>query len=237
VKDGDTVVIGGLISDRFLDEQNKVPFLGDIPILGWLFKSKIRTLQKVNLLVFLTPHIVRSPTDMEYESIRKREEFIARSRHTAELSDEVRERARRRWQEAEASGEFYAPVTGENPVRNRMIELAGKHPLERMQAIEREGRAQAERDRLAAEAALASPEYVIETFMGSDETAATRLLVDLVDAVYDGRLVTRDVDGSLVLEIRVGPYADIETAQDEAASIRRVHGVRANVVVVPTGAP
>jgi len=82
-----------------------------------------------------------------------------------------------------------------------------------------------------------APEYVIETFMGSDETAATELLVELVDAGYDGRLVTRDVDGSLVLEVRVGPYDELEVAQEEAETIRRVHGVRANVVVIPKATP
>ncbi|MEK7680414.1 MAG: type II secretion system secretin GspD [Deltaproteobacteria bacterium] len=59
VKDGQTVVIGGLIQEK--DEENitKVPLLGDIPILGWLFKHKSVDKKKTNLLVFITPHVVR----------------------------------------------------------------------------------------------------------------------------------------------------------------------------------
>jgi hypothetical protein len=237
VKDGDTVVIGGLLSDRYLDEQNKVPFLGDIPILGWAFKSKIRNLKKVNLLVFLTPHIVRSPADMEFQSIRKREEFIARTSSDAAISNDVRERAKRRWERAEAAGTFYEPVTGENPVRNRMIELAGKHPLERMREIELADREEKERLRLDAASRHTAPTYVVEAFMGSDEAAATELLVALVDAGYDGDLITRNIDGALAIEVRVGPFETLEDAQKEATTIGRVHAVRANVVVIPSEEP
>ena len=64
------------------DQVTKIPLLGDIPLLGWLFKSTSTTVQKANLLVFLTPHIVR-----QYEKIRtildkklkERDEFIERS--------------------------------------------------------------------------------------------------------------------------------------------------------------
>ena len=60
VADGETVVIGGILTDDYTDNVTKVPFLGDIPVLGWAFKTTSRSLTKKNLLVFLTPHIVRS---------------------------------------------------------------------------------------------------------------------------------------------------------------------------------
>ncbi len=65
VGDSDTVVIGGLIRDKIQENVDKVPLLGDIPILGWLFKSTSTKVQKNNLLIFLTPHIVR-----QYEKVR-----------------------------------------------------------------------------------------------------------------------------------------------------------------------
>jgi type II secretory pathway component GspD/PulD (secretin) len=58
VQDKQTVVIGGLMQDRDEDTTTKVPFLGDIPLIGWLFKYKTAQKTKTNLLVFLTPHIV-----------------------------------------------------------------------------------------------------------------------------------------------------------------------------------
>lgn len=64
VDDHQTVVIGGLIETRVNDTSAKVPFLGDIPLLGWLFKAKTRQNQKTNLVILLTPHIVRTPEEM-----------------------------------------------------------------------------------------------------------------------------------------------------------------------------
>jgi len=237
VNDGDTVVIGGLISDRFADVITKVPFLGDIPILGWAFKTKVRTLKKVNLLVFLTPHIVRSPADMEYESIRKREEFISRTRPSTDLTQEERRLAGERWVESAASGTPYEPAAGRNPVRNRVLELAGKHPVERMRAIEQAKREESVRKRAAEEAARRAPQYLLEASMGGDERAATDLLVALIDAGYEGRLVSGDVDGTLLLELRVGPYETLEEAQTVGGDIGRSHGVTPRVIVVPREAP
>lgn len=61
VTSGDTAVLGGLIQDREIEEVKKVPLLGDIPVLGWLFKGSKKTISKINLLIFLTPRIVRNP--------------------------------------------------------------------------------------------------------------------------------------------------------------------------------
>ena len=59
VKDNQTVVIGGLMQELEEENINKIPLLGDIPLLGWLFKNKSVNKRKTNLLVFLTPHIVK----------------------------------------------------------------------------------------------------------------------------------------------------------------------------------
>jgi general secretion pathway protein D len=64
VKDSDTVVIGGLIQDQDQETISKIPFLGDIPVLGWLFKTKSLKRTKTNLLIVLTPYIVRDSVDM-----------------------------------------------------------------------------------------------------------------------------------------------------------------------------
>lgn len=58
VRDRDTIAMGGLLRDRELISNNKVPLLGDIPVLGWLFKNKSRTIEKVNILFFMTPRIL-----------------------------------------------------------------------------------------------------------------------------------------------------------------------------------
>jgi general secretion pathway protein D len=74
VEDGQMVVIGGLIRDDRSDETKKVPCVGNLPILGWLFKSYSGSKNKTNLLLFITPHIVRSPEDLEKATTKKRQE-------------------------------------------------------------------------------------------------------------------------------------------------------------------
>lgn len=63
VKSGETVVIGGMIQDDSEAGTSKVPGLGDIPLLGWLFKTKSTSGTRTNLFVFITPKIVQTPGD------------------------------------------------------------------------------------------------------------------------------------------------------------------------------
>jgi len=64
VKDGTTIIIGGLIKDQRTSTVNKVPLLGDIPIIGQAFRKTESMVQKQELVVFLTPHIVTGEYDM-----------------------------------------------------------------------------------------------------------------------------------------------------------------------------
>lgn len=70
-QDKQTLVVGGLVRDNITLSERKVPLLGDIPWLGWLFKSQSRQVEKLNLLVFLTPHLVRDDADMIELNARK----------------------------------------------------------------------------------------------------------------------------------------------------------------------
>ncbi|MEQ8765582.1 MAG: secretin N-terminal domain-containing protein [Planctomycetota bacterium] len=58
VPDNFTVVIGGVITDSLRTQESKIPLLGDLPLLGFLFRSKQDTVQKTNLYFFVTPHIL-----------------------------------------------------------------------------------------------------------------------------------------------------------------------------------
>jgi general secretion pathway protein D len=59
VDDGSIIVLGGLLSDEYSGAASQVPALGDIPVIGWLFKSESRTRTKKNLMVFLRPVVMR----------------------------------------------------------------------------------------------------------------------------------------------------------------------------------
>ena len=82
VKDRHTLVLGGLMKDTDTVSYTKVPFLGDIPVLGWAFKSKSVTRGKKNLLIFITPSIVTSVAEAAELTLEK----------TSEAGEELRER-------------------------------------------------------------------------------------------------------------------------------------------------
>jgi len=81
VDDGQILVLGGLIQDRVEKSEFKVPLLGDIPLLGWLFRYETRKSGKVNLMVFIRPSILRTAlasqglTNDRYEYLRNQQEL------------------------------------------------------------------------------------------------------------------------------------------------------------------
>ncbi len=79
VKDQQTVVIGGLVRNRVARADTKIPILGDIPVLGALFRSSTDSLDKTNLLLILTPHIIRDQDDLRVifeRKMQERQEFL-----------------------------------------------------------------------------------------------------------------------------------------------------------------
>ena len=88
VKDGQTIVIGGLVSDRKSILQNKTPILGDLPLIGNVFKFKQKSSQKRNLMILLTPRIVE--TDVDMQSIleqQQRRKMLLQERGLGTLED------------------------------------------------------------------------------------------------------------------------------------------------------
>ncbi|MCE9666701.1 type II secretion system secretin GspD [Myxococcus stipitatus] len=78
-KDQETVVLGGIMQDRTIESVNKVPILGDIPIIGNFFRDTSRRKTKTNLLLFLTPYIIRGPEDFRVifeRKMKERQQFV-----------------------------------------------------------------------------------------------------------------------------------------------------------------
>jgi general secretion pathway protein D len=82
--DGQTVVIGGLMQNTKTETVTKIPLLGDVPLLGNLFRRTIKNDAKTELIIFLTPHIVAAPTELAALSTRQRD----RSDATKGLTEE-----------------------------------------------------------------------------------------------------------------------------------------------------
>jgi general secretion pathway protein D len=88
VKDRQTMVIGGLIRDNVTSSTSKVPWLGDIPLLGWLFKSKTTNVDKANLMIFITPYIIKGEDEAADITKRKGEALEKfRDEHLIEKKD------------------------------------------------------------------------------------------------------------------------------------------------------
>ncbi len=78
-KDQETVVIGGIMQDRTIENSSKVPVLGDIPVLGVLFRESTKHSIKTNLLLFLTPYIIRDSSDFRRifeQKMAERQKFV-----------------------------------------------------------------------------------------------------------------------------------------------------------------
>lgn len=219
VADGETVVVGGLISDVLNKSVNKVPFLGDIPVIGWAFKSRTHTLRKINLVVMLTPHIVRNEEDLESESIRKRIEFQEDALGDPSFEDAPRTEGEKKLL----------------PVETRLWDLRDRYPRARMNEIDEERAAARE----ALEAARMGPppdaRYSLRVARYGDETAATDRLTEILDAGYDATLVTGETMGVVVFDIHVGEFTSLAEAEKLAEAIRLTFGLKPEVVILPVG--
>lgn len=103
VNSGDTAVLGGLMQDRITETVRKVPILGDIPIIGWLFKGRNTTKTKLNLVVFLTPKIIRNEADSSEllnTKLDQRLDFIQKNMKGQDPHGEFVDRLPRRGQQA-----------------------------------------------------------------------------------------------------------------------------------------
>lgn len=92
VRDQQTVVLGGLIGEKTLYSETKVPLLGDVPVLGYLFKARSKKKTRSNLMIVLTPYIVKDQLDLQEIRERKERERQEFSRLFDSLDDKYYKR-------------------------------------------------------------------------------------------------------------------------------------------------
>jgi type II secretory pathway component GspD/PulD (secretin) len=77
VKDGETIIIGGLLQDEMREVRGKIPILGDLPIMGNLFRTKQTVRTKTDLFVFITPRILSQTGHLpEAEEAEIKQQFL-----------------------------------------------------------------------------------------------------------------------------------------------------------------
>lgn len=94
IRDGYTIVIGGLIKENITDSTTGVPILKDVPILGFFFGKKSKTVSKTDLLVFITPHIVKEGIKAEEFSSEFKDQKPVKLRFNREIEPRKEEKAK-----------------------------------------------------------------------------------------------------------------------------------------------
>jgi general secretion pathway protein D len=229
VGDNQTVVVGGLVGDKYEKTVSKVPWLGDIPFFGWLFKSKSDSITKSNLLVFLTPHIVRGPEDLEKASIGKREEFERRSEQA--LDRPLPENPVPVDHPVGLLSEM--PPNTRNPTAGALAVLDKRYPLERMREIERDQATEKARAEQARNSPTPPARFVVLAGTFADPQVARSRLTELVDAGFEGSLLSSPKGGRVLTELRVGPFVSQLQAEKVSETLRRSYDLSPRVVEEP----
>lgn len=85
VNNGESVILGGLIKNKNLVTQDKVPFFGDIPVLGALFRNNVDTTDKINLVIIVTPYIIPKSKDLSYVRDQLTQLKVLEDKYTKDL--------------------------------------------------------------------------------------------------------------------------------------------------------
>ena len=230
VRDGEAVMIGGILSDVQHDNESKVPWLGDIPILGWAFKGTHTDGRKINLLIVLTPRIVRDPEDLQRLTVENRERFKSASSPAIDLSDQEKEERRK----ALEAG-IPLPIDP-NPVRRELDRHDQKYPVEtlpslREEALDREKARETEIEALKKKEASGS--YLVQVAHYATAEEAVAMLQKLIKEGYDGTVLSQSEQGGTTHWVQLGPYTNESKAQSVARDVNATLGLQSLVVVEP----
>jgi general secretion pathway protein D len=230
VRDGEAVMIGGILSETQSESEDKVPWLGDIPILGWLFKTTGDTVRKTNLLVVLTPHIMRAPDDLNRFTVEQRERFRDAA---GDGMDYDKDELEARNKALQAGLDL---PTDPNPVRRELDRHTKRYPTETLPTLRAE-QARREADRReeieALKAADKTGDYLVQVSFFGDAAEASHELRRLIEAGYDGTLLSQSEMGRVVHYVQLGPYLEEDEAQHVARELRANLDLHAVVVVGP----
>jgi hypothetical protein len=163
--------------------------------------------------------------------VRKREEFRQRSAEAIELTERERKEFEEKNRKAAALGLPTPSPRGTNPARRAILDHEDRYPLERMREIESQRASDRAAAEAAAQAALTAPRYSVQAAVFGTEAAAATILTQLVDAGYDGFIVSGESDGALLFQVVLGPYDTPEQAREVAAAVRAGFGLAPSVLM------
>ena len=230
VRDGEAVMIGGILSDNQNETESKVPWLGDIPFLGWAFKGTHSDASKINLFIVLTPRIVRDPDDLQRLTVENRERFRSASAPALDLSDQDKE------ERAKALQAGVPLPIDPNPVRRELERHDQRYPVEelpalRQEAIDHEKQRSSEIEEMKKKEAAGSYLVQVAHFASAEEAVA--LLQKLISQGYDGTVFSQSQQGETIHWVQLGPYTNQAKAQAVARDVNASQGLQSLVVIEP----
>ncbi|MCB2148026.1 MAG: type II secretion system secretin GspD [Deltaproteobacteria bacterium] len=199
VKDSGTVVIGGLIDDTFSQTEYKVPCLGDVPGLGWLFKTRSKGSDKTNLFIFITPKVIQNPGEATAVFESKKNQI-----------DEMREMQIKLYQGGKVPTDSPPIATGSptetapGAMRDNTGETGTANSGPLMQSPP-----------AAAESVnnRASGGYLLQVQSFSDEMSALESVERLKRMGHPAYIAETDVGGKIWYRIQIGGFPDRAAAQ------------------------
>ena len=199
VKDGGTVVIGGLIDDSFAQVEYKVPCLGDIPGLGWLFKTRSKGSEKSNLFIFITPRVMQNPEEASAVSESKKNEI-----------DEMREMQIRLYLGGEDTMLSPAIETGpeDDSVPGAMINDNGA-----TETANSDHTMQIKPFVAESVNNPAADSYYLQVESVSDQMSAIGSIERLKQMGHQAHIAETDVDGKIWYRVQIGGFPDRVAAQ------------------------
>ncbi|MFO7713373.1 type II secretion system secretin GspD [Desulfosarcina sp.] len=205
VKDSNTVVIGGLIDDNFSQTEYMVPCLGDLPGLGWLFKTRSTGSEKSNLFIFITPKVIQNPEESLRVSGSKRSEM-----------DQMREMQIKLYQgdrEAKLPSSIETDPAG-NGLPQSMLE-DGRTPGTQGQA----GAIQMSPTPAEKAGGVETGGYHLQVQSFSDEMSALESVARLRQMGHDAIIKATDVDGKIWYRVQIDGFPDRAAAQKAQDSL------------------
>jgi len=199
VKDSGTVVIGGLIDDNFSQTEYKVPCLGDIPGLGWLFKTRSKGSEKSNLFIFITPKVIQNPGEATTIFESKKNQI-----------DEMREMQIKLYQGGKAPAD--TPPIEMDPQNDTapgaMMDDKGETGTGNSDPLMQKTPAVTESGNNSA-----SGGYLLQVQSFSDEMSATGSVQRLNKMGHAAYIAETDVDGKIWYRVQIGGFPDRVAAQ------------------------
>ncbi|PIF28899.1 general secretion pathway protein D [Acidovorax sp. 56] len=229
VDDGNIIVIGGLLEDSYSQAEDKVPVMGDIPVVGALFRSENRSRKKTNLMVFLRPVVVRDTVTSDalmadrYESIRALQQVVQpasnpvmRSVSGAPILPPLEPRPR-----AEAPAPAPAtPVEVPAPLMpQQVVPPPVVTPAPAAAPVSAAPMPQATEPAAQAEQAL-PPTYFVNVGIFANDKTATDAMNKLRKAALPMNVQTVNTNRGNRTRVQVGPFNTQQAADKAAVSVR-----------------